>query len=186
MPPAAAAASTPIMMTDQHLQQLLTALRTPAPQPPPSFVNTMASHSNFARCSARFDGALDTDVVAFIDAIEIYKECVTMDDGIALRGLPMLLTGLAGTWWQGVKHSVTTWTDAMQLLRQTFGPRLPPHKIYREIMREEQSSERTDVFVCRKRALIAQLPPGKLAEDVQLDMVYGMLHQRIREKVPRS
>ncbi|KAG6465517.1 hypothetical protein O3G_MSEX015198 [Manduca sexta] len=38
----------------------------------------------------------------------------------------------------------------------------------------------------RVRALIAQLPPGSLKEDVQLDMVYGLLSTRIREKIPRS
>uniref|UniRef100_A0A2A4JQ53 CCHC-type domain-containing protein n=1 Tax=Heliothis virescens TaxID=7102 RepID=A0A2A4JQ53_HELVI len=175
-----------ITMTDFQLQQLIAALRTPTP---PSAGNGMGLHnnSNFARCTARFDGAQDSDVVPFIDAIEIYKECVTMEDSIALRGLPMLLTGLAGTWWQGVKHSVATWSDAIRLLRQTFGPRLPPHKIYRELLRAEQTSERTDVFVCKARALIAQLPAHTLPENpVQLDMVYGLLHRRIREKVPRT
>uniref|UniRef100_A0A2A4K1D8 Peptidase A2 domain-containing protein n=1 Tax=Heliothis virescens TaxID=7102 RepID=A0A2A4K1D8_HELVI len=175
-----------ITMTDFHLQQLIAALRTPTL---PAAANGMGVHSNsnFARCTARFDGAQNSDVVPFIDAIEIYKECVTMEDSIALRGLPMLLTGLAGTWWQGVKHSVATWSEAVLLLRQTFGPRFPPHKIYRELFRTEQTNERTDVFVCKARALLAQLPAHTLPENpVQLDMVYGLLHQRIREKVPRT
>lgn len=183
MPLAEAAAPTPIIMTDHHIQQLISALRVPAP---PSTASAMGSHSNFARCSARFDGAQGTDVIAFIEAVEIYKECVSMDDGIALRGLPMLLTGLAGTWWQGVKHTVLSWTDAVQLLRQTYGPRLPPHKIYRELFSKEQAEEKVDVFVCKARALLAQLPPNTLSEDVQLDMVYGLLNRRIRAKVARS
>lgn len=184
MVPPASSAPTTITMTDAHLNQLIAALRLPAP---PSSAGAMGSHSNFARCTARFDGAPTTDVVAFIDAIEIYKECVAMEDSIALRGLPMLLTEMAGTWWQGVKHSVSSWTDAVLLLRQTFGPRLPPHKVYRELFSVEQKTEKTDVFVCRARALIAQLPPNTLPENpVQLDMVYGLLHRRIREKVSRT
>ncbi|XP_047038975.1 uncharacterized protein K02A2.6-like [Helicoverpa zea] len=176
-----------ITMTDFHLQQLIAALRVPTP---PSAANAMGVHNsnaNFAKCTSRFDGAQNSDVVAFIDAIEIYKECVSIEDSIALRGLPMLLTGLAGTWWQGVKHSVATWTEAVNILRQTFGPRLPPHRIYRELFRVEQMSEKTDVFVCKARALIAQLPANTLPENpVQLDMVYGLLHRRIREKVSRQ
>nr|XP_049706445.1 uncharacterized protein LOC126056718 [Helicoverpa armigera] len=176
-----------ITMTDFHLQQLIAALRVPTP---PATANAMGVHNNnanFAKCTARFDGAQNSDVVAFIDAIEIYKECVTIEDNIALRGLPMLLTGLAGTWWQGVKHSVATWKEAVNILRQTFGPRLPPHRIYRELFRVEQYNEKTDVFVCKARALIAQLPANTLPENpVQLDMVYGLLHRRIREKVSRQ
>uniref|UniRef100_A0A2A4K005 Peptidase A2 domain-containing protein n=1 Tax=Heliothis virescens TaxID=7102 RepID=A0A2A4K005_HELVI len=44
----------------------------------------------------------------------------------------------------------------------------------------------TDIFVCHVRALIAQLPPSSLSEVVQLDMVYGLLQRRIREKVART
>ncbi|XP_022837231.1 uncharacterized protein LOC111364556 [Spodoptera litura] len=44
----------------------------------------------------------------------------------------------------------------------------------------------SDLFVCHLRALFAQLPPCSLSEAVQLDMTYGLLHSRIREKVARS
>ncbi|CAK1598774.1 unnamed protein product [Parnassius mnemosyne] len=74
----------------------------------------------------------------------------------------------------------------MQLLKHTYGSRLPPHKIYRELFNKEQGDESTDVFVCKATTLLAQLPPGTLAENpVQLDMVYGLLHRKIREKVVR-
>ncbi|XP_013147281.1 PREDICTED: uncharacterized protein LOC106110115, partial [Papilio polytes] len=142
---------------------------------------------NFAKCNTRFDGLKTSDVLAFIDAIEIYKTCVNMSDDVALRGLPMLLTGLAATWWQGVKNSTPSWQAALESLRQTFGPRLPAHKIFRLIFeREQQINETTDLFICHIRALFAQLPPHSLSEDVQLEMTYGLLHKRIREKVPRS
>uniref|UniRef100_A0A2A4J1D1 Retrotransposon gag domain-containing protein n=1 Tax=Heliothis virescens TaxID=7102 RepID=A0A2A4J1D1_HELVI len=173
---------TPVVMTDQQLVFLLQALRSQpaqgAPLPPP--VST-----NLSNCSARFNGS--GDVRAFTDSVQIYKDCVGVTDDIALRGLPMLLTDFAATWWQGVRHSVATWQEAIHLLRQTFGPRLPPHRIYREIFSREQGEERTDIFVCRVRALIAQLPPHTLPENpVQLDMVYGLLSRRIRERVARN
>jgi hypothetical protein len=97
----------------------------------------------------------------------------------------MLLTGLAATWWQGVKDTTPTWVDAINALKQTFGPRLPPHKIYRRVFeREQRVDESTDLFVCHLRALFAQLP-YTLYEVVQLDMCYGLLNRRIREKLPR-
>ncbi|KAL0838995.1 hypothetical protein ABMA28_016992 [Loxostege sticticalis] len=178
-------APQPVMMSDQQLVFLLQTLRSlpptqGAPPPPPPTVST-----NLSNCSARFNGA--GDVIAFIDNVTIYKDCVGVSDSIALRGLPMLFTDIAATWWQGVKHSVSSWEEALHLLRQTFGPRLPPPRIYREIFSREQGEERTDVFVCRVRALIAQLPPNTLPENpVQLDMVYGLLHKRIRERVARN
>ncbi|XP_052747593.1 uncharacterized protein LOC112057181 [Bicyclus anynana] len=177
---------TRVVMTDQQLsrllQQVLRAQSVDAPPSSPSCVST----GNFAKCTARFDGTKDSDVLAFIDAIETYKDCVCMEDRIAIRGLPMLLGGIAATWWQGVKQSVHTWTEATDLLKKTFGPRLPPHRIYRELFSREQGEEATDIFICKARALLSQLPPQTLREDVQLDMVYGLLNKRIREKVARS
>ncbi|CAG5040918.1 unnamed protein product [Parnassius apollo] len=180
---------TSVIITDYQLSQILSMVD-------PSY--NMNSNSNFARCTARFDGSKDVYVLAFIEAIEVYKECVAMEENIALRGLPMLLTGLAATWWLRVKQSVLTWTKAMQLLKHTYGARLPPHKIYRvffiiphkiyrELFSNEQGDESTDVFVCIARAQLAQLPPGTLAENpVQLGMVYGLLNRKIRKKVIRS
>ncbi|PZC71472.1 hypothetical protein B5X24_HaOG213354 [Helicoverpa armigera] len=178
----AVAGSAPVAMTTDQLLLLIERLsnrRDP--------VSTPVYSGHFAKCTARFDGDKASDVLAFIDAVETYKECVRVDDANALRGLPMLLTGLAATWWQGVKETTYTWHDAVEALKATFGPRLPPHKIYRKIFeREQRNDESTDIFVCHVRALIAQLPPSSLSEVVQLDMVYGLLKHRIREKVARS
>ncbi|XP_052756192.1 uncharacterized protein LOC113514129 [Galleria mellonella] len=170
----ASAAPTPLVITDGQLAQIVSALRTQ-----PASVG-----GNFARCTARFDGT--GDIQAFVDAILIYKECVSISDEIALRGIPMLLTGFAATWWQGIKHSVTTWNEAIQLLQGTYGVHLPPHKVYRRLFEREQGDEATDIFVTKARALISQLPPNTLSEETQLDMVYGLLSCHIREKVPRT
>uniref|UniRef100_A0A2A4JT09 RNA-directed DNA polymerase n=1 Tax=Heliothis virescens TaxID=7102 RepID=A0A2A4JT09_HELVI len=85
---------------------------------------------------------------------------------------------------------------APQLLRLS---RLPPPPLLRlrsldrrplllrpGLIREQRPDESTDIFVCHVRALIAQLPPSSLSEVVQLDMVYGLLQRRIREKVART
>lgn len=181
--PAAGAAAAPVAMTTEQLMLLIDRLshREAVSTPTPSY------SGNFAKCTARFDGEKSSDVLAFIDAIETYKECVRVDDNNALRGLSMLLTGIAATWWHGVKDSTTTWSAAIDALKQTFGPRLPPSKLYRKVFeREQRIDETTDLFVCHIRALFAQLPPCSLSEAVQLDMTYGLLHRRIREKVARS
>lgn len=173
------------MMTTEQLMLLINRLsREPSVSPTSSYSVTRC---NFSKCTARFDGDKSSDVLAFIDAIETYKECAGVEDDIALRGMSMLLTKLAATWWQGVKASTATWSEAISALKNTFGPRLPPHQIYRKLFeREQRQQESTDLFVCHLRALIAQLPPSSLAEEVQLDMIYGLLHVRIRERVPRS
>ncbi|KAG5870136.1 hypothetical protein JTB14_029505 [Gonioctena quinquepunctata] len=51
------------------------------------------------------------------------------------------------------------WTDALALLRTAFGPLKTAHP---------------------------QLSTGMLTEEIQLDMVYGLLNRKIREKVPRD
>ncbi|XP_044766226.1 uncharacterized protein LOC123322348 [Coccinella septempunctata] len=135
-------------------------------------------------CSSRFDGS---DVNAFIDAISIYKDCVQVSDANALKRLPMLFDDFAAKWYQGVKSTVNTWDEALALLRTTFGPQKPPHRVYRELFAQEQDSETpTDIFICKMRSILAQFPSGTLNETVQLDMVYGLLNRRIREKLPRD
>jgi hypothetical protein len=42
------------------------------------------------------------------------------------------------------------------------------------------------VFVCKARAILSHLPAGTLSEEIQLDMVYGLLNVRIRERIPRD
>lgn len=181
---AAAAAAAPVTMSTEQLLLLINRLSRSDPVSTPVY----SGHSgHFAKCTARFDGEKSSNVLAFIDAVETYKECVGVDDHNALRGLPMLLTGLAATWWQGVKDTTVSWQVAVESLKQTFGPRLPPHKVYRKIFeREQRVDEATDLFVCHIRALIAQLPPFLLPEVVQVDMAYGLLNHRIREKLPRT
>ncbi|GBP40877.1 hypothetical protein EVAR_88938_1 [Eumeta japonica] len=51
----------------------------------------------FTKYTVHFDGsASDPDVLeTFLDAIEVYKKCLNINDEHALRGLPILLTGNA-------------------------------------------------------------------------------------------
>lgn len=78
---------------------------TPAP--------VLTEHGNFARCKAVFSGTPTESVEGFIDAIESYKECANVTDHNAIKGLSMLLTHDAATWWQGIKHQVTTWDEVV-------------------------------------------------------------------------
>ncbi|KAJ8946159.1 hypothetical protein NQ318_004410 [Aromia moschata] len=122
-----------------------------------------------------------------IDAVEIFKDCTKVSDENALKGLPMLLDGFAASWFQGVKSSLKTWEEAVNLLRTTFGPCKPPYRVYRELFAEEQSADiKTDVFICKCRAILAQLPDKTLSEETMLDMVYGLLNVKIRKRVPRD
>ncbi|KAG8233323.1 hypothetical protein J437_LFUL017301 [Ladona fulva] len=112
-----------------------------------------------------------------------YKDCTNMTDENALRGLSMILEGVAATWWHGVKATVSDWSAAVSSLRNTFTRRLPPHLVFREILaREQHDDESCELLVCHFRALVAQLP-YPLPERIQLDMLHGLLHRRIRKRL---
>ncbi|KAF2882955.1 hypothetical protein ILUMI_23183 [Ignelater luminosus] len=64
---------------------------------------------NLVNYPARFKGSKRDDVKAFIDAVEIYKDCMHVSDANALKGLPMLLEGFVAMWWQGVKATTASW-----------------------------------------------------------------------------
>ncbi|KAG6464946.1 hypothetical protein O3G_MSEX014832 [Manduca sexta] len=158
-----------------------------SPTPPPDACATL-THGNFAKCTTRFDGTTkNADAVeAFIDAVQVYKECTNVNNDHALKGFPMLLTGEAAVWWQGVKASVTSWEDALRRLRGMFGVPRPAHKIFRDIFAtEQQPSERADVFVSKVRALIAKLPYS-VPENMCVDIIYGLLNRKLRKRVLRD
>ncbi|KAJ8943569.1 hypothetical protein NQ318_008272 [Aromia moschata] len=173
-----------IVMTDEQFQYLLSGMTLAL-----SNANRPSNFDgNFSKCASRFAGNKDEDVEAFIDAITVYKDCVNISDENAITGLPMLLDQNAGTWWQGIKATIVTWDDALTSLRHTFGFNKPPHKIFKELFsREQGDKEPRDLFVNSCRALLARLPETpELHSTHKLDMIYGLLHKRIRHRLPRD
>ncbi|KAJ8983159.1 hypothetical protein NQ317_016258 [Molorchus minor] len=179
---------TQVVMTPEMLQSLIAGIGQNVGQNLGRNTPGPAILGNFSKCTHRFDGAKNQDVDAFLDSIAVYKECLQISDDNALKGFPMLLEGQAATWWQGVKDSTLTFDEATQALKHAFGYSKPAHQIYRELFRKEQKEEeKTDLFVSRCRALLSRLPRTPvLPEAIQLDMVYGLLHLKIRERVPRD
>ncbi|KAJ8968749.1 hypothetical protein NQ317_012697 [Molorchus minor] len=172
-----------IVFTNEQFNELLSRLTIAQHSEP----TTQRKTGHFTNCSSRFNGSKDSDVNAFIDSITIYKDCALITDENAFKGLPMLLDGFAATWYQGVKSTITTWAEAIDLLRTVFGPRKPPYRVYRELFESEQDrNTASDIFICKARSILAQLPTDTLTEATQIDMVYGLLHRRIREKVTRD
>ncbi|XP_045541416.1 uncharacterized protein LOC123722896 [Papilio machaon] len=153
----------------------------------PSSPPAQPAHGNFASCKARYSGAPDESLDGFIDAVEAYKECANVNETNALRGLSMLLTHEAATWWQGVKTTTNKWDHALTSLRGAFGDSRPPHRIYKELFANpQQASEKTELFIAKTRALLSRLPKDDLTTKVQMDMVYGLLHSKIRERLRRE
>ncbi|GBP34570.1 Activity-regulated cytoskeleton associated protein 2 [Eumeta japonica] len=52
----------------------------------------------------------DASVDAFIDEIEAYNDCANTSDIDALKGMSMLLTHEAATWWAGLRATVAPHT----------------------------------------------------------------------------
>ncbi|XP_043263107.1 uncharacterized protein LOC122403574 [Colletes gigas] len=171
---------TTFQMTDDQLNRLLATLTTRQTSPPTT------SQGSFARCTTRFGGSTNrTRVEEFISTISIYKEIENIFNVNGIKGLPLLLEDEAATWWHGVKEDVTTWAQAMDLLRAAYAPKKPGYAVYAELFATKQTKNcATDVFIAQKRALFAELT-HKHAEEIQLDMIYSLLKLRIREKIPR-
>lgn len=110
-----------------------------------------------ARCKVTFGGGPHESVGAFIDAVECYYECAQVPDSNIIRGLSMLLTGEAATWWQGLKHTISSWTQAKDNLTSAYGDRRHPHRVYLNIFASPQTTQNTDMFVVHVRALLARL-----------------------------
>ncbi|KAF9801824.1 hypothetical protein SFRURICE_019703 [Spodoptera frugiperda] len=171
-----------ITMTEDQLSRILASVMRGSTQPPAAGVHAVhTAQSNFTRCTARFDGAAcNADVVK-----RSSRACSSTRNDHALRGLPMLLTGDAAVWWRGVRPTVESWDDALRRLRFMYGAARPAHRVLRDIFATEQQSESADVYISRVRANISRLP-YPLPEQMQLDIVYGLLHRRIRKRVPRD
>lgn len=177
-------------MTNEQLMNLIHSLQNQTQvrhESTPSPTRESDSRTgSFVKCNTRFDGKPESDVEAFIDAISIYKDCARVSDENALRGLPMLFDGLAATWWQGIKATTATWEDAIQTLRAAYGVKKPPYQVYQELFSMEHKLDvSTDIFVCRARALLSNIPDA-LTEKVQMDMIYGLINRKIRKRVSRD
>ncbi|XP_047985391.1 uncharacterized protein LOC125225628 [Leguminivora glycinivorella] len=172
-----------VNMSEGQFQQLLEAITSAVrPAPPP------VKHSSFAKATFFFDGKRDPACVqTFLTAATCFKRVGNISDSDALKSLPLILRDDAAVWWNGISETVKTWKDFDSRLRRAFSPKKPAHMLYKEIILNDQGSqELTETFVAKQRDLIAQMPEPQLLETQQLDMVYGTLHRRIREKVPRE
>jgi hypothetical protein len=142
---------------------------------------------HFTQCSARFNGTRSAAAVEeFVTAATIYKKVEDISDEDALEGLPLLLTGEANPWWNGIKSNVSTWKEAMDLVRNAFAPRVPNYRLFQDIFETPQSAAiSTDQYVTMQRDRLARMS-RKLDEEWQLDVVYGLLRKAIRDRVPRD
>lgn len=177
------------IMTPEMVQMLIDGVQARQLNMGPVSPRTVVSNSdnaNFAGCRSRFDGETHSDVEAFIDAITVYKECLEISGAHAVKGISMLLTGAAATWWQGIKSTVTSFEEAMEALLHAYGFAKTPSQIYRELFSKEQGEEKTDIFVSKARSLFSRLGHSAISEHIQLHMVYGLLNARIRKKVTRN
>lgn len=198
--------SNTIAITEEQLSSLLSnvmrnamqnaAAMSPVPVPTFSREATPAAPSpsiigatgNMAKCTARFDGrgSANADrIESFIDAVEMFVECMNISEDHALRGLTMLLTDDAATWWRGIKGNVKTWAEATTRMRAMYGAPRPAYKLLRDIFASEQNDERVETFISRIRATFAKFPYD-IDTRLQLDIVYGLLNRKVRKCVPRE
>lgn len=170
-----------IQLTEEQFTQLMARVGTTNGN------NGGAHQRHFTQCTARFAGVRSSAAVEeFITAITIFKNVEKIPDEDAIMGLPLLLTGEANQWWNGVRHSVATFDDAVALIRKAFAPSQPNFRIFKEIFDHIQPEDMTtDQFVTLQRERLSQLS-RPLDEQWQLDMVYCLLRRTIRDRIPRA
>ncbi|KAF5270198.1 hypothetical protein FQA39_LY08412 [Lamprigera yunnana] len=87
-----------VTMTDAQFQALFESIRI-------TNIVAVPKEGNFSKCVSRFDGKKDCDVNAFIDSMEMYKECSNVSDRNAPRCLPMPLEGFTASWCNILEHA---------------------------------------------------------------------------------
>ncbi|XP_052739581.1 uncharacterized protein LOC128198386 [Bicyclus anynana] len=149
---------------------------------------TRQKGGNMTKCKSFFDGEKETEKVeSFLSAITLFKNLEGISDEDFIQGLPLVLRGEAGIWWQGVKNEIATVADFESRLREKFSPLKLPHLLYQELMSITQGTlESTENFITKKRMLFSLLPEPKHCERQQIDMIYHLLRLDIRDKAPRT
>ncbi|XP_073835819.1 activity-regulated cytoskeleton associated protein 2-like [Musca autumnalis] len=150
-------------------------------------MGNIVRNGSFSHCTARFHGQRDPAAVEeFLTAITVCKDIEHISDADALTGLQLLLEGYAANWWIGVKSIVSTFDNAKALIKTTFSPPMPDWRIFASIYEQRQQKvEPTDSFVCKKCLLFSQLK-STVAEEIQLNIIFGLLQTKIRELVRRE
>jgi hypothetical protein len=86
----------------------------------------------------------------------------------------------------GVKTRTRTFDDAIQLIRSAFAPQRPNFRIFAEIFAHAQPENMAmDQYVTIQRDRFSQMT-RELDEVWQIDIVYGLVRKKIRDRVSRT
>ncbi|XP_073829158.1 activity-regulated cytoskeleton associated protein 2-like [Musca autumnalis] len=143
--------------------------------------------SSFSHCTARFHGQRDPAAVEeFLTAISVYKDIEHISDADALTGLQLLLEGYAANWWIGVKSTVSTFDNAKALIKTTFSPSHAGLAHIRKNLRAKTTKARTNRQLCLQETLLFSQLKSTVTEEIQLNIIFGLLQTKIRERVRRE
>ncbi|KAJ3661163.1 hypothetical protein Zmor_005573 [Zophobas morio] len=175
-----------IQMSAEQFNELINGIRDVA-RPREADLHPSSGTRHFSHCPARFNGSRNaSSVEEFITTASLYKRLEKISDEDALETLPILLREEALTWWNGVRNSVNTWPAAVQLIRDAFAPRAPNHRLFKEIFDEPQGDEvSTDAYITRQRERLSRMS-RQLDEQWQMDILYGLLRRRLRDRIART
>uniref|UniRef100_A0A2H1WJ00 SFRICE_010872 n=1 Tax=Spodoptera frugiperda TaxID=7108 RepID=A0A2H1WJ00_SPOFR len=104
-----------------------------------------------------------------------FAACTKRDED-ALEGLTLLLSGAAATWWNGVKSDIKKWSQALDVIKSAFAPKMQQHEIYLEVYSKRQTTESIEAF----------LPAKRHKEEEHLDFVYGLLNITNKKEIART
>uniref|UniRef100_A0A2A4JBB0 Ty3 transposon capsid-like protein domain-containing protein n=1 Tax=Heliothis virescens TaxID=7102 RepID=A0A2A4JBB0_HELVI len=150
-------------------------------------MSSLKRSRSFAQAAFSFDGTRDYEKIeTFLTFARKYKAYKNISDTDALQTVYIILKDEAKDWWDRTRDNISTWADFESQLRRAFLPKKPAYVVFQELSELRQKpDELTQRFVAKQRALFDQLEPP-LPEVVQLDMMYGFLHPKIQEQIPRK
>lgn len=112
------------MLSEAQFIQMLQVVRDTV-----ALQNLPQQTKSFSQCNMRFSGD-STEVEHFVNTILLYKEAENISDNLDLKSIPLLLTGEAGIWWQGIKNKIDTFDNAIKCLKSNYIVVKQPYQIY--------------------------------------------------------
>lgn len=138
-----------VNITSEQLQLLNTSITA----------NQQQTAKIFVKFTGEFHGEYDQrTVMMFLTRLNLSKDGFNVSDADALKSLPCVFKSDAITWWDGVMDSVPTRNDVAALIKSSYAPVRPNHRIFLEIFGSSQNSDQpTSEFTAQKRALLAEV-----------------------------
>lgn len=130
-----------------------------------------------------YSGSRGDDLRDFLDKVDDAADAHQVTPAELLRGISLLLTGSASSWYKTQKKHITKWTQFKKKIREAFEPHQEDEEILDQLRRLRQKDDETFVvFEARCDELFRQLSEP-LSDSAKVQKVLKVLHPYYRSRV---